>query len=525
MQVCIFEIGIYRSVYQSYVSDNPDGEEGNNESANDRQSPNMSLAENVTEDNSLHEKSPESKLDVSSIDEDEGKLCPICYEMWTNCGEHRTCTLKCGHTFGHSCLLRWLKSRLNGHGTCPSCKTKCRTQDICFLQVTSIVPAPTSEIDEIQMQVKKIYDQIDQEKESHQQFEREMKKREIELLHEIDFLNHTASQNRKLKTEYKPPDLSKVTSLTFDEERSLQVDSKGGCRVFAYEPQSETMVFSSCPPNEMWSGWGVRKLRMSDFLFTNFISAHSKPIRDFSLKSNKLLSVSLDCHAKLIDLHNNCELINITCDNPLWSGCWHLDHAYQLYLGESRGTVSLWDTRNVRESVTRFEVPEDGSPVVSVASARDNTLLCCKLNSCWSFECGDPAGKPLSSNLEGPFMSLRYEPNTDRILVSSRPNQRRPYTRHVLLRNGQSLVEIEGAPVQSKLTRPCLFSLQGQTLVAAYHETNSNIGMWHISGRQLASLPANSSILDLEHIYAHNKNYLCSLTESRLNFYHLLNIS
>ncbi|KAF0989369.1 hypothetical protein HZS_5074 [Henneguya salminicola] len=26
--------------------------------------------------------------------------CPICFEPWTNIGEHRICTLKCGHLFG-----------------------------------------------------------------------------------------------------------------------------------------------------------------------------------------------------------------------------------------------------------------------------------------------------------------------------------------------------------------------------------------------------------------------------------------
>ena len=35
---------------------------------------------------------------------EEKNLCSICYSHWTNIGKHRTCSLKCGHLFGRSCI-------------------------------------------------------------------------------------------------------------------------------------------------------------------------------------------------------------------------------------------------------------------------------------------------------------------------------------------------------------------------------------------------------------------------------------
>ena len=35
--------------------------------------------------------------------------CPICLEPWTASGDHRIVCLACGHLFGESCVLTWLK--------------------------------------------------------------------------------------------------------------------------------------------------------------------------------------------------------------------------------------------------------------------------------------------------------------------------------------------------------------------------------------------------------------------------------
>ena len=51
-----------------------------------------------------------------------------CLEPWTNSGEHRICSLKCGHFFGLSCIDKWL--RTSGANDCPNCNEKATKKDI-----------------------------------------------------------------------------------------------------------------------------------------------------------------------------------------------------------------------------------------------------------------------------------------------------------------------------------------------------------------------------------------------------------
>ena len=37
---------------------------------------------------------------VESADSEEGSVCTICFEDWSNSGDHRISSLKCGHFFG-----------------------------------------------------------------------------------------------------------------------------------------------------------------------------------------------------------------------------------------------------------------------------------------------------------------------------------------------------------------------------------------------------------------------------------------
>ena len=38
---------------------------------------------------------------VDSEDSEEGSVCTICFEDWSNTGDHRISSLKCGHFFGY----------------------------------------------------------------------------------------------------------------------------------------------------------------------------------------------------------------------------------------------------------------------------------------------------------------------------------------------------------------------------------------------------------------------------------------
>ena len=81
-----------------------------------------------------------------NVDEDDdGDICNICMEGWTNSGEHRISSLKCGHFFGLSCIDRWLKSGSNQG--CPNCNEKANRRDIRSHFLTRLTAIDTSERD------------------------------------------------------------------------------------------------------------------------------------------------------------------------------------------------------------------------------------------------------------------------------------------------------------------------------------------------------------------------------------------
>ena len=54
--------------------------------------------EEITKHKSKKRKAVES---VESEDSEEGSVCTICFEDWSNFGDHRISSLKCGHFFGY----------------------------------------------------------------------------------------------------------------------------------------------------------------------------------------------------------------------------------------------------------------------------------------------------------------------------------------------------------------------------------------------------------------------------------------
>lgn len=71
----------------------------------------------------LFQRTPLKEADVTvstaPLDEEEGDTCAICFEQWTNAGAHRLSALRCGHLFGYTCIVRWLKGQA---GKCPQVK-------------------------------------------------------------------------------------------------------------------------------------------------------------------------------------------------------------------------------------------------------------------------------------------------------------------------------------------------------------------------------------------------------------------
>ena len=81
---------------------------------------------------------------IDSTDNEEGSVCTICFEDWSNSGDHRIASLRCGHFFGYSCIEKWLRGSGN---SCPNCNEKNTKKDIRVHFVSRLAAIDTSERD------------------------------------------------------------------------------------------------------------------------------------------------------------------------------------------------------------------------------------------------------------------------------------------------------------------------------------------------------------------------------------------
>lgn len=193
------------------------------------------------------------KKRIEDEDDDEGNLCPICFDVWSNQGTHRVCCLRCGHIFGHSCLLRWLNTQTGNKKSCPTCKRKVIKSDIRFLYVKKLIAADTSEIEAL----KKDLDILKEDKTKLQMeintlnLNMELRIQKLQIENEnLKRMAVTNNSHSNLNQQIR----KSVSELRFWMDKSLEINAVGGCRVFDYCPSLKTIAVSLVSPNPIFTG-------------------------------------------------------------------------------------------------------------------------------------------------------------------------------------------------------------------------------------------------------------------------------
>lgn len=456
--------------------------------------------------------------------DDDGRLCPICYDNWTSAGEHRLCSLKCGHLFGLSCVTRWLNSQRRK--TCPSCKKHVSRNDIRYIYAKKVIAVDTHVVETLRKQL------VDVNSEKCQ-LQIELKKskcRESLLVQEVGELKkQIAGLNARKSAADTVLQQQKSCNgrVRLYKDKSLEISL--GCRVFDVNVRLNTIAVSSKSHSALFAGFGIRKVTISDYKLTTFLPLHSDAIRDvaFHPENNALLTASLDKSCKIVDYTTNSTAITVGCGVELWSCCWDSSNSNIFYAGTRQGSVLQYDVRQPSNHMTLYSVPGDMSPVVSVASPIINSLLSCKLSSLWHFNQNN--NTPVQLPIDGPFISMRCEPGTKQLLISARPTANFPYTRHMLFnidKNSQCNIT-HTFSVDSKpnfLSRSCFIMKsddEGNDYVAAHNENDKCVVLWSINtGKKVATVPAYDPVLDLCGFKLfNNEHYLVSLTEKKLDFF------
>ncbi|XP_076169792.1 ring finger and WD repeat domain 3 isoform X2 [Ptiloglossa arizonensis] len=497
-----------------------------------------SLEDTKDDDESKAKKAKETTTDESEVDSDQS--CPICMDLWTSSGEHRLCCLRCGHLFGHSCILRWLQSSCtSANRRCPQCNRKAAVKDIRMLYAKKLTSIDTDELDKLKEQVNNVTAEKNR-------IELELSK--YALRQKLFEYQVTSMQNRISELENQQSEISihscqnisKHMIKKFHLDRSIEICKDGGCRVLDYNPWYGFLVVSQKSTNALFSGYGIKKIDSDKFQPRQFIFLHSQAIRDVMFNATQqslLLSVGFDKCAKLMDIQNHIIVHTYQTDFPLWSCCWSGNNPNIFFTGAQNGSITQFDIRQTSGAIETLESPGDRSPVVSLATVPSNPgsgisrggFVACRLNTCYAYEQKDSKYIPKQIFLEGPFVSVCYDEKNNHVLISSRPNARQPHARHVVCTiekgNDESVIcnvihTFHAGNSQQLLSRPCYINIENDTLVAAHQESISSISLWSIStGKQINSLPVSDPVVDMCAVDANSNLFLATLSAKKVRIY------
>ncbi|XP_025055540.1 E3 ubiquitin-protein ligase RFWD3 isoform X3 [Alligator sinensis] len=436
-------------------------------------------------------KKPDTTVPTVPLDDEEGDICTICFEQWSNAGEHRLSALRCGHLFGYTCIDRWLKGQA---GKCP--------QELKALMAQH---------------------------------------------------NTSASQQPGSSRSYLPGTLpSSQSQHKYHFEKAFLVSRSGSCRVMAYCDSLSCLVVSQpSPQSTLIPGCGVKMMSAANLRSSQYIPIHSKQIRGLAFSNRThglLLSASLDHTLRLTSLTTNTVVQTYDAGRPVWSCCWCLDDTNYIYAGLVNGSILVYDLRDTRSHVQELVPQKYRCPMVSLsylprmasASLPYGGVIAGTLEgACFWEQKDNNSYRPHHLPVEpGGCIDIQTEINTRHCLATYRPNKNNPYLRCVVmelscspLTDASDIIICSCHPVQTfsagptckLLTKNAIFQSpeeNGRILVCAGDEASNSAMLWDAgSGTLLQKLQADLPVLDICPFEVNCNNFLATLTEKMVKIY------
>uniref|UniRef100_A0A8C8E550 RING-type E3 ubiquitin transferase n=1 Tax=Otus sunia TaxID=257818 RepID=A0A8C8E550_9STRI len=502
----------------------------------------------------------EPSVPVAPPDEEEGDTCAICFEQWTNAGEHRLSALRCGHLFGYTCIERWLKGQA---GKCPQCNKKAKRSDIVILYARTLKALDTSEQERVKSSLEKehmLRRQAELESaQSRLQLQvltdecSKLRKQVQELKALVAQHNVSASQQPGSSRTCPPGGLpSSQSQRKYHLEKVFVVSQTGNCRVMAYCDALSCLVVSQPSPQSTFiPGCGVKMMSVANLKSSQYIPIHSKQIRGLAFGSRAdglLLSAALDNTLKLTSLATNTVVQTYNAGRPVWSCCWCLDDANYIYAGLVNGSIMVYDLRDTNSHVQELVPQKSRCPMVSLsylprmasASLPYGGILAGTLEGAcfWEQKAGN-SYRPHHLPLEpGGCIDIQTEISTRHCLATYRPSKNNPCVRCVMmeltcspLTEASEDVVCSSNPVQTfsagptckLLTKNAIFQSpeeDGSVFVCAGDEASNSALLWDAgSGSLLQKLQADLPVLDICPLEVNQTHLLATLTEKTVKIY------
>ncbi|KAM3919187.1 E3 ubiquitin-protein ligase RFWD3 [Leptodactylus fuscus] len=494
-----------------------------------------------------------------ATEEDEGDTCAICFESWTNAGQHRLSALRCGHLFGYTCIDRWLRG---GAAKCPQCNKKAKRSDIVVLYARTLKALDTSEQERMKS---------DLEKEQSLRRKAELESAQCRL--QVQVLTDECGKLRKQVQELKmliaqhgtassqPSSSSRAgtsSSLSssqgqhkYNFEKAILINQGGNCRVMAYCERLSCLVVSQPSSHTtLVPGCGIKKLSAANLKSSQYVPIHSKQIRGLSFSDRSdglLLSAALDNTIKLTSLLTNTVVQTYNTGRPVWSCSWCSDDNNYVYAGLINGSVLVYDLRDTSQYVKELVPLGSRCPVVSlsyVPRAASEVFPCGgvlagTLEGACFWEMSDAQYRPHLLPLEpGGCTDIQTESSTRHCLVTYRPGKTHNYLRCVMMELTSSrltdtdneyscscypIQTFNAGPTCKLLTKNAIFQSpdrDGSILVCAGDESSNSAMLWHSgSGALMQKLQADQPVLDICPMEVNQSSLLATLTEKMVKIY------
>lgn len=501
----------------------------------------------------------EQKDDLSRTTiQNDAEVCPICFEEWTNSGQHRLVATECGHLFGKICIEKWLRTSTK----CPQCQSNIKKKDLRRIYCRALHVLDTSERDnairerdlEKKQRKKLAYEKAELQlaydiiKEQLKRLQYEHDKL-LKLTQGLSQLEETSNDSSKSSNETTTtttnPAPPPIPQINIRLETVIKI-AEGMCRVLAYAPTHQWLFVSQPTNNSLYPGFGIKKISLIDGgrapEYTTL--RHTKPIRDIQIHGDFLLSCAWDKTMRVFDFTRNSFNLLCECASQVWSCAWNFDDPSIMYAGLNNGRVQVFDRKQINPGETTLTSScetlslSTTSPILTLQYIQKNSFfqssgLLVGSNEKSAFYEYIPNAEyryhalPIDKNLS----SLYYDSQSNRLLASYRPasspSRHELYelvTRPIEDSEQSFIVSLQliqtfvGSSINIVLSRSKIIHKNFETYIVASDNGSHGMELWNIRQSPTTSsfkIPSQCDIVDV----CLTRQHLCALADNQVRLY------
>ncbi|KAI4365271.1 hypothetical protein MLD38_021268 [Melastoma candidum] len=382
----------------------------------------------------------------SEGEEVDGLLCPICYQGWSDGGDHSICCLPCGHVFGMSCIKRWLQQQKKS-GKCPKCNASCTVKGIRKLYATQLTTVDEESLKRILNLEAQCAALLEKDIANEAKWSRAIDgcmNRLAEVETKLVALEEKTNNLEQLfkDTVGRPSGLTASCSThntqssdwscsQFKLQAEVQFD---GSRLFDINLSSQIIMVA-----RRLSGMGgirdaLTKASLVDLREAEDINLPSstKAVKDLHVSlfnRNLVLYASLGKNLSILSLESNNVVLDYKLPVGAWSCSWDINSPHYIYTGLQNGMLMTFDVRQTqkplvtRDGLTCNPIHTTCSVMQKRSSGVSTVLTASSIGLCeWTIGSAEerPTLVPESANF-GVCISLAYCPGSDSMVASYRP--------------------------------------------------------------------------------------------------------